>query len=71
MYIPEKMKINKFVAVDLPSAKSMFARVGEVVAPEKDFSGDDIVPDQMRKVDSLADYEAYAEMMANEESSKF
>ena len=70
MYIPEKMQINKFEAVSLPSPKSWFSRVGEVAPPEKDFSGEDVVPEQMRKVESLADYEAYAEMMAQEEANK-
>lgn len=68
MFIPEEMMINKFVAVNIPKPKSMFARVGQVSLPDKDYSGDDVVPEQMRKVDSMADYEAYAEMMAKEQS---
>lgn len=64
MYIPEKMQINKFEAVSLPSPKSWFARTGEVAPPEKDFSGEDVVPEPMRKVDSIADYEQYAAEMA-------
>lgn len=70
MYIPEKLQINKFEAVSLPSPKSWFVRVGEVAPAEKDFSGEDVVPESMRKVESLADYEAYAEMMAQEEANK-
>lgn len=66
MYIPKELQINRFVAVSIPSPKSFFARVGEVSLPEKDYSGDDLVPEQMRKVDSIADYELYAEQMARE-----
>lgn len=66
MFIPKELQINRFVAVDIPSPKSFFARMGEVNLPEKDYSGDDLVPEPMRKVDSMADYEAYAEQMARE-----
>lgn len=70
MFIPEKMKINRFVAVSIPSPKSFFARVGEVSIPDKDYSGDELVSEPMRKVDSIADYEQYAEQMAREAVNK-
>ena len=71
MYIPEEMKkVNAFQDVAIPSNKSFFARLGEVKLPDSSYSGDDLVPEQMRKVDSLADYERYAEMMAKEEGGE-
>lgn len=66
MYIPEKMKVNKFVDVAIPSNKSFFARLGLVSPESLKYSGDDLVPDQMSKTDSINDYIAYAEEMSKE-----
>lgn len=71
MFIPiEMQKENKFVDVAIPSNKSFFARLGNVDPGTLKYSGDEVVPEQMSKVDSLADYELYAEEMAKKESKK-
>lgn len=68
MFIPEKMKVNKFQDVAIPSNKSFFARLGNVDPDILKYSGDEVVPEQLNKVDSLVDYELYAEVMAKKES---
>lgn len=65
MYIPEELqKVNKFVDVAIPSPRSYFQRLGEVKPSGESFSGDDVVPEPMRKTDSINDYIDYAEQMA-------
>lgn len=71
MYIPESLKkVNKFQDVAIPSNKSFFARLGEVSPDSLKYSGDEVVPEQMRKTDSINDYIEYAEQMAKQESKK-
>lgn len=71
MYIPESLKkVNQFQDVAIPSNKSFFARLGEVSPDSLKYSGDEVVPESMRKTDSINDYIDYAEMKAKEESEK-
>lgn len=71
MYFPDEIKkVNAFQDVAIPSNKSFFARLGEVSPDSLKYSGDDVVPEQMRKTDSINDYIEYAEMKAKEESAK-
>lgn len=66
MFIPEEMKKeNKFIDVAIPSNKSFFARLGQVSPDSLKYSGDELVPEQMSKTDSINDYISYAEEMAN------
>lgn len=65
MYIPVEMqKVNQFQDVAIPSNKSFFARLGAVSPDTLKYSGDDVVPEQMRKNDSINDFLDYAEEMA-------
>lgn len=66
MYIPEKMKVNKFEDVAIPSNKSFFARLGLVSPDALQYSGDEPVPEQMSKSQSIEDYRQYAEQMSKE-----
>lgn len=70
MYIPEKMKINKFEEVAIPSNKSFFSRLGFVAPESLKYSGDEVVPEPLSKSDSFDDFQRYAEMKAKEESEK-
>lgn len=71
MYIPDEMKkVNAFQDVAIPSNKSFFARLGEVNPDSLKYSGDELVPESMRKTDSINDYIDYAEMKAKEEADK-
>lgn len=66
MYIPEKMKVNRFEDVAIPSNKSFFARLGAVAPESLKYSGDDLVPEQMSKTEQINDYIDYAEQMSKE-----
>lgn len=65
MYIPVEMqKVNKFQDVAIPSNKSFFARLGPVSPDTLKYSGDEVVPEQMNKNDSINDFLDYAEEMS-------
>lgn len=64
MYIPEKMKVNKFEDVAIPSNKSFFARLGAVAPETLKYSGDEPIPEPMSKTDEINDYIDYAEQMS-------
>lgn len=64
MYIPEKMKVNKFHDVAIPSNKSFFSRLGNVDPNILKYTGDEVAPEPMSKTDSINDYIEYAEEMA-------
>lgn len=52
MYIPKKLKLNQFRIVQIPSAKEIVTRFG--FATGSNFSGDDIAPKNMSKLDAAA-----------------
>lgn len=70
MFIPEKMKVNKFEDVAIPSNKSFFARLGQVSPDVLKYSGDEVVPEQMTKSQEIDDFALYAEQMAREQATK-
>lgn len=55
MYVPEKLKLNKFVLVDIPKPSVYFARLGGLrpSLPAGVYSGDEILP-RGNKTDLLA-----------------
>ena len=53
MKIPEKLKLNKFKAVRIPSKSEYFAKFGEINGYSK-FTGDDTPPELGRKTDNTA-----------------
>lgn len=69
MYIPEKMKLNRFQNVNIPANKDYFSRLGFVSPECLQYSGDDLPPDTgMTKVEQIADFEKYCEMKQREEA---
>lgn len=52
MYIPKKLKLNRFRVVQIPSGKEIFTRFGNCVGSK--YSGDDVVPPAMTKTDMAA-----------------
>lgn len=70
MNIPEKLKLNRFKVVNLPSNKDLFSRFGKKSMPENLYTGDDMAPQASRKIDQIADYDAYDRMMQQEELNK-
>lgn len=70
MFYPnEKMKVNKFHAVRIPSNAEYFSRFGLAVSPASAYTGDDVSPMPLNKTDSLADYERYCEVMDSKSAS--
>lgn len=66
MFIPEKMKLNKFRDCAIPSNRSYFQNLGFAVTPNTEYTGDEVAPEQMNKVESIEDMQAYAEMKQKE-----
>ena len=62
MYIPEKLKLNKFRECAIPSNREYFQRFGMTVPPEGSFSGDEVCPEPMNTIESIEDMQRYAEM---------
>lgn len=52
--IPEKLKVNKFKMVRIPSNKEYFARLGSLEVSDKLYTGDEPAPMPQNKVDTLA-----------------
>lgn len=70
MYIPEKLKLNRFKVVNLASNKDLFARFGSRSVGENLYTGDDAAPVASRKMDQIVDFDAYDRMMQEEELRK-
>lgn len=66
MFVPDGMKVNKFKDVNIPSNKEYFGRFGFHDVKPDAYTGDEVAKINVSKVDEVADYMAYAEMMANE-----
>lgn len=67
MYIPEELKkVNAFIDVAIPSNKQYFSRLGQTLPADTQYTGDEVATMSKNKVDQIADYEAYAEMMASD-----
>lgn len=68
MWFPnDKMDINKFVAVHVPSKSSYLQKFGFASAPANMYTGDEFAPLPKDKVASIADMEAYDAMMAQKD----
>ena len=52
MYVPKKLKLNRFRVVQIPSAKDIFVRFG--VCAGSNFSGDQVAPGVMSKLDTAS-----------------
>ena len=61
MYVPAKLKLNKFIDVNIPSNKSYFSRLGEVKPLPDSFTGDEIAIMNQDKIQQIEDYQKYAE----------
>ena len=71
MYLPdEKMDINKYRAVYIPSKGDMLSRFGLGTVPVDRFTEDQFAIYNKNKIDQIADVEAYDAMMQREELAK-
>lgn len=66
MYIPEELKLNKFRDCAIPSNREYFMQRGLHPTPSGEYSGDDVVPEQLNKVESMEDMQRYAELKQRE-----
>lgn len=75
MYCNKKLKLNKFEYVAIPSNRDMFSRFGENLPRGACYTGDDVLPIGMTKMDELHEanqfdmYEAYKESLNNAEKN--
>lgn len=70
MYVPDKLKLNKFRLVRIPSNAEYFRRYGAGNDSKGVYSGDEMLSTGERKIDSIAgayeDYQRYAKMKESE-----
>lgn len=69
MVIKEELRLNKFVAVSIPSPRSYFERLGAGVTAPTDYGGEEVLH-QANKVDNLALMEERDRQLQKEESSE-
>lgn len=53
MYVPDELKVNKFVDVQIPSNKDYFARLGKQTLGESQYTGDDAAVMPSSKIDAV------------------
>lgn len=73
MYCPEKLKLNKFKQVNIPSKKEYFSRYGAISSPSQSYTGEEGSPVQtgLNKTEQLEATSRYLEAQArNLELSK-
>lgn len=65
MYCPEKLKLNRFKQVKIPSNKDYFSRIGAVATPATSYTGDDRdvhfpqnKTEEFARIDNQIDFEA-------------
>lgn len=70
MYCPEKLKLNKFVRVNIPSPAQIFGRFGVREIGSDKYTGEESFPAYQTKVDAvsqqLQDYNDYCNSANNE-----
>lgn len=72
MYVPEDLKVNKFVDVAIPCNKDYFARLGRQALSEGQFTGDEAAMMPTDKVSQVSAEEQriFDEMRQAEELAK-
>lgn len=65
MYVPKKLKLNKFRVVQIPSARDIINRFGMSIG--SNYSGDTTVPGPMSKTDLAAAVDYKNDMMSRQE----
>lgn len=70
MMTTKKNMLNRFVLVELPSPRKVFNTLRLQSLQGLQYSPDEVVPTSQRKLDSLADLEAFDKQMQYEETIK-
>lgn len=66
MYIPEKMKLNKFRLCSIPRNRDYFVRYGFAEPGANSFSGDEVAPMPSNKIEQVASYVRYMDSKEEE-----
>lgn len=64
MFVPDKMKLNKFQLCSIPDNKTYFARLGTVQALPDQYTGEEFIDPYRSKIEQLS--EIRDEMLSNE-----
>lgn len=67
MYVPEKLKLNKFRVVQIPENRDYFSRFGFLKSPDSAYTGDNDAPHTMTKIEEIEAGRAYDAMKQREE----
>lgn len=68
MFVPEKLKLNKLVQVDIPKGRDIYRSVNQnMVIPDSAYSGDSPASFSNSKIQDIKDIEAYDRMMQEKE----
>lgn len=71
MYVPDSLKLNKFVLANIPSPRDLYQKVGLLsLGSPQQYTGDEEPQHIGNKTDVMADMLAYDAMMQREEDSK-
>lgn len=72
MFVPEKLKLNKFRHVQIPENRDYFSRYGFLQSPSSSYGGDDDLPPAsgMTKIEDIEAGLKYDALKQAEESSK-
>lgn len=65
-FVPDEMRLNDFKDVNIPSNRKMFVASREMLIPDSQYSGDEVLNNNKRKIDSLADMAEYDRIMQDE-----
>lgn len=68
MYINPKLKLNSYRRCAIPSNRDYFARFGFQESPANLYSGDEVAPEPLTKIEAIEDFKHYADVKASEES---
>lgn len=70
MFVPDKLKLNKFKEVSIPENRDYFARYGFLRVPENAYSGEEVVPLSGTKIDDIEAGLEYDRLMQEKELEK-
>lgn len=70
MYVPEKLKLNKFRDVNIPDNRDYFSRYGFLQSPANAYTGDVEASSPMTKIEEIEAGRQYDAMRQREESEK-
>lgn len=71
MRVVDKLKLNKFRDVAIPTPRDLFARYGVAIPRNTTYSGDEMAINGMSKIDSISSAELYDRYKQQLESVPF